>query len=234
MKSRIIAVLVGSLVCSGLFAVAHGADNAPQVDRVVMKDGKPTIRINGEAKALEKDLALTSSIMVLTNGSFTVNQGSPRVLQEGQEIRKDGMLISPNGSIASIEDHAIVKKGKVWIYKNGTGTPLKNEMTLPNGTRLSPTGQVRTAGGEFRRLIEGQMFKLTCEVLSSKDSVTMRGGKVYVQKEGTQFPLKHRQTIMMNDGTKVYGSGKLVKRDGTTQTVAESQIILLPGIRTNR
>ena len=230
MKPGIITIVLGSLLGAGAVSVAHAADNAPQVDLVVMKDGKPTLQVDGEFKPLEKDLALTPAITVLTNGTFTVHEGSPRELKEGQTLRKDGMLLNPNGTIATVEDHAILLKGKVWIYQNGSGAPLQTEFAMPDGTRISATGQIRTASGEFRRMVEGQMFKLTGEALPTKDSVTMRNGTVFVQKEGTQFAIKPRQSIMMNDGTKVYGSGKLENRDGATQTVAEGQVILLPGI----
>lgn len=201
-----------------------------------MKDGKPAIpdKEGGKWIPLKEDLDLNATIKVSTNGTFTVNKGKPRELKEGQILNKDGMLQSPDGKLEPVIDHAVLVKGKMMIYKDGTGTPLTREMTLPNGTRIDPSGTVRTFDGKLRRLIEGQMFQLDGTVVPAKDTVALLKGKVVVQKEGEQYEVQRGRTIMMNDGTKVFGEGYVVKRDGSRLTLAEGQILTVEGVAFNR
>jgi hypothetical protein len=53
---------------------------------------------------------------------------------------------------------------------------------------------------------------------------------VTVQKEGTQIPIGTGRSIMMNEGTKVFGDGKVVSPDGTVTELTEGEIITLEGV----
>lgn len=225
---------IGAL-CLGFFGLvcpAFSAEPASKVDRVVMKDGKASVpgKDGGKLVPLDKELDLTATIKVGTNGTFTVNKGKPRELKEGQVLSKDGMLLSPDGKLEPVIDHAVMSKGKMIIYQDGTGTPLTREITLANGTRIDPSGTVRTFDGKLRRLIEGQMFELNGTVVPAKDTVALLKGTVVVQKEGEQYDIQRGRTIMMNDGTKVFGDGYIVKRDGTKVALAEGQVLTLEGV----
>jgi hypothetical protein len=54
------------------------------------------------------------------------------------------------------EDMIMMKDGKVMIMRNGDMMPMKDEMTLSDGTKIMPNGQVVTADGTARMMMEGE------------------------------------------------------------------------------
>jgi len=197
----------------------------------VTRKGKEVFLVKaGRSEPLTQDLDLPHDIKVMTNGFFTVKGGRPRELQDGQRLSADGMLTSPDGRIVPVMDHIAVKAWKVWVVKDGQGEPLEEPMTLPNGTRVSLDGTVKTANGRLHRLIDGQLYTLSGELIAAKDTITLQEGKVIVQKEGVQFEVAERQSLMMNDGTKVLGDGTVIKKDGTKFRLTEGQIVTVEGV----
>ncbi len=216
------------LACLTLHAVS--SSGAEKVDSVTRKGGELFVVQAGRSEPLTHEIDLPYDIKVMTNGFYTVKGGKPRELQEGQRLGADGMLTSPDGRIVPVMDHITVKDGKVWVVKDGESQVLEQPRTLPNGTRVSPDGTVRTANGRFHRLIDGQLFALDGELIPAKDTIKLQDGKVLVQKDGAQFEIGARESIMMNDGTKVLGDGTVIRKDGTQLKLTEGQIVTVQGV----
>ena len=122
-----------------------------------------------------------------------------------------------------------MKAGQVILFKDGQGRPLRETYILPDGTRVKPDGEVRLPNNRLRRLIDGQILATDGSIIQPKDSVTLRDGKVFIQRDGSQFPLPRNRTMMMNDGSKVYGTGKIEKRNGEVIRLVEGKVVHLPG-----
>ena len=58
------------------------------------------------------------------------------------------------------EDHLVLHDGQVMIVRNGEMTPLEQEMTLPDGMKVSPDGTVMTPDGTTRRVQAGETILL--------------------------------------------------------------------------
>ena len=201
-----------------------------KVDRVLMKGGKMMVVQNGRTTLMESDVTLPDSIVVTTNGVFTVGKGRERVLGEGQVLGADGMLISQDGSIVPVQDHLAMKNGGVTIVKDGDSAPLDRAMALPDGSTVTPDGFVLKGLGSRTRLLDGQIFKLNGIAIPAKDTVTRSDGKVIVQKDGSPLLLRPDQSMMMSDGTKVFGNGTVITSDGRSMSLTEGQILVVEGV----
>lgn len=235
MKKQIKNCRIGvSCLVMGLAVTLLRAAQPDTVDQVTVKEGKPVILAKGELQPLKENLDLTSAIKVITNGTFTVNNGQPRKLAEGQVLDKQGMLTSPDGTVVPVLDHLTMRRGQVIVVRDGAESVLRQDMFLPDGVRVKPDGVIIRRDGRLRRLIDGQIVKLDGSVLAAQDTVTLRDGKVFVQRDGSQFPLEKARSIMMNDGTKVFGNGQVIKADGEVVQLSEGQILKLEGVAFKR
>jgi hypothetical protein len=60
------------------------------------------------------------------------------------------------------------------------------------------------------------------------DTVTLKNGKVTVQKEGALLPV--RTSMVMNDGTEVFANGTMMSSDRMRTTrLREGETLTLPG-----
>jgi len=133
-----------------------------------------------------------------------------------------------------VADHVLMKNGHAVLVKDGESSALTQAMTLGNQTRIEPDGMVRTPDGRSLRLLDGQMYKLDGSPVPTKDTISLKNGKVMVQKDGSAFDVPSGRSLMMNDGTKVFGDGKVIMKDGSRVTLAEGQIIVVTGVVTLR
>lgn len=58
------------------------------------------------------------------------------------------------------DDMVMLKDGKMVIVRNSGTVPMKEEMTMPDGTRVMPNGQVLKADGTARMMREGESMSL--------------------------------------------------------------------------
>lgn len=222
------------LLVASLFCLPAAAQDIASAEKVTVKEGVTHAQKDGEWISLDKELELATAIKVQTNGTFTVDGGKPRPLKEGQILRNDGYLVNGDGTMAPVYDRLTVERiGEVTLHQDGASRQLTQPYKLPNGAQVMPDGTMITPQGKLNRLVPGQMFKLSGDALLAKDSVTMQGGTVYVQKEGKRYKIEPNRMLIMNDGTKVYGTGKVVKMDGSQQMLQEGDIITVPGVRVN-
>ena len=197
----------------------------------VQLQGKKVLLLPG-SKILEAPNKVTwpLNIVVLTNGSYSVDGGAPRQLKEGEILGSDGMLMKPDGSIVPVVDHMTMNRGKVIVFKDGVATELQELLVLSDGTGITPEGQITLPGAVPRRLLDGEIFRPTGNPLPARDTISMRNGRVIVQKDGSQLTVESGRSITMNDGTKVMGDGSIVKFNGDQARVSEGETYTLEGV----
>ena len=202
------------------------------VERIQFKGGKIYVWPGAELLMAPDELTLPFSIIVQTNGSFTVKGGKARMLQEGEILRADGMLTKPDGSITPVMDHVSLNRGRVMLMKDGDISELTSILRLGDGTIIAPDGKITPGTGSPRRLMDGELFRLEGGSLPTRDTVTMQGGRVSVQKDGAKLNVEPGRSLTMNDGTKVFGDGTIVKFNGERTVVSEGQVLTLDGVIT--
>lgn len=225
---RIGAVLgVASL---GAVLTAAFCASAAEVTAVIRKGDQMLVDRAGQTEPMTADVTLPGDISVSTNGTFRVAGGKPRPLRDGDRLEADGMLTSADGRLVPVFDHLTKQGTQVLLVRDGQSQPLSQPFVLSNGIRVLPDGTLQLPSGRIRRLLDGQLLSLTGAVIAAHDTVTLRQGVVWVQKDGAQFSLARGRSLMMNDGTKVFGDGNVVRPDGQKLKLVEGQILKLPGV----
>jgi hypothetical protein len=221
------------IVCAFLLAIACApalrAQTDSSVDGVTVKGDKVYGIQGGSLEVLMDNLKLPFDVEVTTNGSFMVARGKERKLEEGQVLRSDGWLLNPDGSMQPVFDHVTMRNGHVMVVRDGEATRLTEPMRFPNNLSIAPDGSCNYPDGSPSRLADGQAFRLDGTAIPAKDAVTLKSGRVVVQKDGTLIPLSPGHIMGMNDGTRVYGNGQIQKHDGTTTQLRDGQTILIAG-----
>jgi hypothetical protein len=232
MKAVIIST--GLLMFLGLAFAPAALDptNAPPkaVDQVLFQNNRSWSGTANALTANDSDVCVARIVIVKTNGVYRVSNGKSRQLLEGQCVQSDGNLISPDGSISPVVDHVVMKNGKPVLVKDGESSTVDQILSLSDGSQIQPDGFHVAVGGRRTRLLDGQLVKLDGSFLQVSDSILMQKGQVSVQKDGALIPVKRNATIVMNDGTRVYGDGRIERMDGTTSNLTEGQIVLVPGV----
>ena len=226
-KQSVVGILMLGLA---LMATRLPGGSPREADSVSLRSGQMLALRDGKISPLEGTIKFPNDLKVETNGTFTVKSGKPRKLAEGQSLSRDGTLTSSDGSSAPVVDHLAMKAGKVVIVKDGQSAPLGSPITLPDGTRVTADGGVTFATGKATRLLDGQLLKLDGGTLPAKDTVTLQKGNVVVQKDGSRLPIAKTQSIMMSDGTKVFGDGTVVWKNGNALRLSEGQILEIEGV----
>ncbi len=226
-----INVLCG--LASFLILASAGLQAEPpaSVDRIQFKD-KQVLMFPGGVLSAPDEVKLPFNIIVQTNGSFTVKGGKVRQLQEGETLGSDGMLVKPDGSITPVMDHVSLNRGRVIMVKDGDTSEVTSLVTLGDGTMIAPDGKITPRVGSPRQLLDGELFRLEGGALPVQDSITMLNGRVTVQKDGSKFDVEPGRSITMNDGTKVFGDGSIIKFSGEKTSVSEGQVITIEGVVT--
>ena len=221
--------IIGILLLAAVGAISVPAQAASLADGVTVKDGKEYSLQGEQLTRLADNLEFSSEVVVTTNGTFKVAHGKERKIADGQVIRRDGWILNPDGSVEPVFDHVTMQEGKVVVVRDGQAEALAKPMTFPNKLSINPDGSCSYPDGSRSRLMDGQIFRLDGTPIPTKDTITMKNGRVMVQKEGLLIPISPVQIIGMNDGTSVRGDGFLQKRDGTSSQLREGQTILIEG-----
>jgi hypothetical protein len=223
---RILSTLFLLAMCArALFAQA-----AAGVDGITAKDGLNYLMRGENLEVLTNSFEFTFDVVVSTNGTFTVANGTERRLGDGQILRRDGWLLSPDGSVQPVVDHLAVLEGKMYVVRDGNAMPLAQKMVFTNDLSVTPDGECRFPNGTTLRLRDGQLIRMDGSAIPPKDTITLRNGKVVVQKDGKMLTLLRGQVMGMSDGSKVYGDGAIQKGDGPTTKLHEGQTILVDGV----
>ncbi len=231
--TRIIAMKTNVLLIAFLVSIsALTAAPSSGIERVQFTKHKVVSWPGGEVLNAPNQIALPFNIVVLTNGTFMVNGGRRRALQEGEILGADGMLIKPDGSITPVIDHVTLNRGHVILFKDGEPIELNQTVQLGDGTTVAPDWKITPRVGSPRRLLDGELFQLEGNSLPARDTITKQNGRVMVQKDGSMLALDPARSIMMNDGTKVFGDGTFITFHGGRSTLGEGQIYIVQGVVT--
>ncbi len=214
------------------FAAASFAATANSFDKVQFQGGKVLTWPDAKELLAPNEATLPFEVIVKTNGTFTVQGGTLRTLREGESITKEGRLNKPDGTVQPVVNHVTRTRGQVMLVQDGEAAPAREPVKISDGTIVYPDGKVTPAAGSPRRLLDGEVFQLKGGALPARDTITLQDGKVKVQKDGSLLTVESGRTIMMNDGTKVFSDGKIIKRDGATAQLAEGQVIVIEGVVT--
>jgi len=219
-----------SLGFTALLTVVTRAQEAPVVERVTVKDSV-TVAVQGaQTTPLKEKLTWPNDLTVFTNATYRVGEGRERKIQEGQTLRRDGTVLNADGSTYPVYDHVAVVRGRAMITVEGEQSAVAGEYRLGNGKRVLADGTLIEPSGQRRRLLDGEILRLDGKSAEAKDTVSLIGGKVSVQKDGSKFEVAPGRTITMNEGSKVFGEGYLIKSDGTKVVLAEGQTVELAGV----
>ena len=219
-----------ALLCSAALSLA--AETAPAFDKVQLVGGK-VLTWPGAKELLAPDEAtLPFEVIVKTNATFTVQGGKLRTLLEGESITKEGTLNRPDGTVQPVVNHVTLTRGQVLLVQDGESAPAREPVKISDGTIVYPDGKVAPATGSPRRLLDGEIFQLQGGALPARDTITLQGGQVRVQKDGSLLTVATGRSIMMNDGTKVFGDGKFTRANGQQGQLAEGQVLVIEGVVT--
>jgi len=228
---KIINVLVGTaFACTIFFGFCREAGAANGGEQVLFKDGFVWLQKEGETVLLEKPIEFPNQVTISTNGTFQVNNHPPRAFEEGQILGADGMLLSPDGRIEPVIDHVALTEGRTQFSINGDPIPVAQDIPLGRDKVLTTDRALIGSDGSWMRVIDGQLFTPDGKSIPAIDTITLQDGKVIVQKEGTQLLIANGRSIMMNDGTKVFGDGQVVGSDGQITQLTEGQIVTIQGV----
>ena len=198
------------------------------MDYLVMKGGEVVVVADGQPVRLNAEMALTPTLKVSTNGVLHV-RGKERMLRDGQKLTLDGFWLANDGMLIQVDDHYMLKDGKLNFVRDGKFTPVNQEVVFQNGTRLGTDGAVMTSRGGVVRLQDGQMLTPEGATLPALDHVMKKDGKIVLQKDGSILGLPPARLMVMSEGTKVKGDGTIVMREGKTFVLAEGQRLTLEG-----
>lgn len=224
--------LLASLLLLGLMTGSSlRAAEPAMVDQVSVKEGA-LLAVTGDKRFTPTNtVALPLEIKVMTNLTFTVADGAPRKLAEGQKLMKNGTLVSPDGSITPVFDHVTVRGGRPVVVKDGKASPVNGTFKLQSGAVVSADGWHTAANGQRTRLLDGRVIKLSGETFAASDSATLIDGKVVVHKDGAKYTVQPGRTLMMSDGSKIFGDGRVIRRDGKTEQLQAGEVTRFEGVR---
>ena len=215
--------------------VQVAAADSENVDRVQMQAGHMFVVLDGRTMPMTEEVLFPHQIRVSTNGTFMVQGRRPRPLKEGQILGADGMLLSPNGRIEPVLDHLALTAGKTVLSTDGDTRQAHRDIRLGNGARLTPDRVLLGPNGSWMRVIDGQLLTPAGASIPAQDTISLRDGKVIVQKDGpladgSLLTLPLDRSLMMNDGTKVFGDGTVVAPDGAATRLSEGQTLVIEGV----
>jgi len=228
---RLLVTALGLLTLATGLVLAQEQAPAPEYDSVIVKEGLVYGVLAGQQTVLTNEVKLTPTITVGTNATYKVSGGADRTLKPGQVLGKDGRLTDTDGSLMPVEDHITKRGNQLMLVKDGVATPLTAPVPLGDGSVVTPDGQVQK-DGRRKFIVEGQIIQLSGEKIEAVDTVTIVNGQVTVQLNGQSINVAANRSITMNDGTRVYGDGRIVKFRGPESRLKEGEIVRIEGVAT--
>lgn len=80
-------------------------------------------------------------------------------------------------------DHVLMRDGKIILMRNGEEMPMEEEMTMSDGTRVMPNGQVITSDGTARMMREGETLTMDRHQTAEAEDMTERQFKETMEDE---------------------------------------------------
>jgi hypothetical protein len=87
-----------------------------------------------------------------------------------------------------MKDGFMMKEGKMWMMKGGQSMQLEKEMTLANGWKVMPNGEVLMKEGKKMQMKDGMKMDMTGKMMKAgkmmqHDEKTMQGGAKIMDKD---------------------------------------------------
>ncbi|MET0944315.1 MAG: DUF6799 domain-containing protein [Flavobacterium sp.] len=129
-----------------------------------------------------------------------------------------------------MQNHIMMKNGKMMMVKEGKMMMMYKEMTLENGATVSSKGIVKMKNGKTMIMKNGDMIDMNGKIMvkKMKDHVVMREGKMMVLKNGKMMLLTKNMT--MADGSIVFSNGLVKRKDGKTIMMKNGDMMYMNGI----
>jgi hypothetical protein len=84
----------------------------------------------------------------------------------------NGMMIDMNGNII-VKNGVLMKDGKMVMVKDGDMMPMKSEMTMSNGTKVTEDGTI------IRKMNEGEMMMMDGTTTTVKGGMKSKQGGIH-------------------------------------------------------
>ncbi len=140
------------------------------------------------------------------------------------------VLVAEPGGLQKI----IRKDGKVLAISNGNAAPFHKPVVFPGEVLVNTNGQFTVQKGKIRELKEGQT--LTADgVLHNPDGsvapvidhITVRGGRVFIVKDGEPTPLV--QNFPLADGSVISPADATIRGHGKIRRLLDGHLLKLDG-----
>ncbi len=109
---------------------------------------------------MKKILAL---LLILAIGKVSMAQDTS--MMKHPMKRQDKMMYQQP---AGVNDHVMMKSGKMMFVKNSKSTPMQMSMTMKNGTVVMPDGTVKLKDGTTKMLMNGDCVYMNGTITKMK------------------------------------------------------------------
>ncbi len=153
----------GEVLDSDGMLTGPGGSVAPVLDHVAMKNGKLLLVQDGEASAVDHEIAFPDGSKLLPDNTLRTSDGRLKRLI-------DGDLLTLGGQPLPSQDTISLQNGKVVVQKDGSLLTLRPDqsMMMNDGTKALGNGTVVLKDGTTTALTEGQILKVEGVVTSKK------------------------------------------------------------------
>jgi hypothetical protein len=214
-------------------------DEMMAMDGVTMRNGKMMKYDNGRLIPMDKEITMPSGKVGL-DGTVTLKDGSKVILKDGDIMSQKGELAVAKSDL--LMDGLLKRDGKMMQLDKGKMKALNSEITLGNGAKISPEGNMIMAGNNKVILKEGDFVTMQGDVMMMKgskldskgmesrisnDHLIFTGGRMMVVKNGE--PQGMTADMTMPNGNKVMKNGQIVKKDASKYILREGEKVDMTG-----
>jgi hypothetical protein len=157
MKRHFLSLLAAALLVVPM--IVHAADG------FVMQDGKMMMIKDGQTMLMDKESVMPDGTKVMPDGTVTRSNAKKVKLVNGMMIDMNGNIIVKNG--------VLMKDGKMILVKDGDMMPMKSEMTMSNGTKVTEDGTI------IRKMNEGEMMMVDGTTTTAKGGMKSKQGGIH-------------------------------------------------------
>ena len=131
-----------------------GAENIE--DSFIMKNGKMMMMKVGKMMEMGADVVLENGTKVMQDGTVIMKSGEKMMMKNGDRITAAGKMWKEMW----MRDHLMMSDGKMMVMKNGKATPMEEDMTFDNGTKVMRDGSVTMKDGKTAKMTDGDRLSM--------------------------------------------------------------------------
>jgi len=166
-------------------------------------------------KLLKTTLASACLGLAFCNTAYSLEEG---LKGNPSKMPEDGMVMN--------QDCVMMKNGKMMMMKDGKTSPMMEDATMENGTKVMVDGTVVLKDATVMKMGEDDMVLMTGK-MDKKEHLILKGGVMMVVRNGKTTPMEMETSL--EDGSKVMMDGTVMKKDGTSTKIGETDMILMDG-----